>query len=353
MWQTIGQSKILNLLQRALADSNLSHAYLMSGPPQVGKMTLALDLAMALNCSAPEAQRPCGECASCLKIKAGKHSDVELIEVLDASQSEDGKSKTEIGTEQIKRIIHSSFLPPFEGRHRVYIVNDAAQTSLEAANRLLKTLEEHRGQAVFILLTCNPRALPATVVSRCQVLNLSRVAVAEIERFLGEKWGVDPAKAGLLARLSHGCPGCAVAALHNSELMTRREQELARLREVLSGDYSVRFGAASQLVQQFARKRDGVYEILENWIGWWHDILMAKTGCHDYIVNIDYHSALVEMAGTYRLAQIKKALQDLSSAEEQLKLNANPRLALEVLMLNLPAPAAKTSTRTQVGALNA
>ena len=343
----------MNLLQRALADSSLSHAYLLTGPPQVGKMTMALDLAMALNCSAPENQRPCGECTSCLKIKARKHSDVELIEVLDASQSEDGKNKTEIGTEQIKKIIHSSFLPPFEGRHRVYIINDAAQTSLEAANRLLKTLEEHQGQAVFVLLTCNLKSLPATVISRCQILNLSRAPVEDIERFLREKWGVGPAKAGLLARLSHGCPGWAVDALHNSDLMTQREQELARLREILSGDYSVRFGAASQLVQQFARKRDGVYEILENWAVWWHDILMAKTGCHDYIVNIDYHTALVEMAGSYGLAQIKKALQDLSSAEQQLKLNANPRLALEVLMLNLPAPAAKSSVRMQVGAINA
>src|SRR5512139_2236985 len=128
MWQTLGQPKMIELLERGLANSSLSHAYLLAGPAQVGKMTLAFDLAMALNCLAEVPARPCGVCPACQKIAAGKHADVELIQVLDASQSEDGKAKTEIGSEQIKRMIHSSYLPPFEGRFRVFILNDAAQT---------------------------------------------------------------------------------------------------------------------------------------------------------------------------------------------------------------------------------
>jgi DNA polymerase-3 subunit delta' len=352
MWQTIGQPKIIGLLERGLANSNLSHAYLLAGPAQVGKMTLALDLAMALNCAGEKSSRPCGVCSSCQKIAAGKHADVEVIQVLDASQSEDGKAKTEISSEQIKRMIHASFLPPFEGRFRIFIINDAAQTSLEAANRLLKTLEEHQGQAVFILLTAQPGLIPATVVSRCQRLNFARVATSMIEKTLIERWEVEPGRAKLLARLSHGCPGWAIEAARDEGRLTQRAESFERIREVLGADYSQRFGIAQQMAQQFAKKREAVYEILASWLNWWHDLLMVKAGCSGDIINLDYLPALGEMARTYRLAQVRKAIEAVRAASDELKLNANARLALEFLMLELPEPTPATSG-TMSGVKNA
>ena len=111
MWQTIGQPKILDLLQRALERGTLSHAYLIIGPPQVGKMTLALDLAMSLNCRAGKGKSPCGECLSCRKIANGKHADVQIVGLNMNQISEDAKERTEIGIEQIKEMLHSASLP--------------------------------------------------------------------------------------------------------------------------------------------------------------------------------------------------------------------------------------------------
>ena len=284
------------------------------------------------------ALRPCGECPSCQKISAGKHADVEIIRVLDATESEDGKSKTEIGTDQIKSMIRSSFLPPFEGRRRIFIINDASQTSLEAANRLLKTLEDHQGQSTFILLTSNIKLIPPTVASRCQRLNLSRVPTAEIEAALIERWQVEPARARLLARLSHGCPGWAVEAMREADLLDERTQRFEKMHEIVRGDYSQRFGSATQLAQQFAKKRESVYEILDSWLNWWRDLLLVKAGCVDDITNSDYLPAMVEMARSYSLSQIRMTIQGLQAAGKQLRLNANARLALDVFMLNLPAP---------------
>jgi DNA polymerase-3 subunit delta' len=345
MWQTIGHTKTVDLLQRAIKQGTASHAYLLEGPPQVGKMTLALDVARALNCQAEPDIRPCGECPTCKKIAAGKHSDVQIL-ALNQNALEDVKEKTEIGIESIKAMLHSASLPPFEGNYRVYIIDEAANLSMEAANRLLKTLEEPVGKVLFILLTANAGLIPVTVVSRCQKLKLSKLKTAEIEKTLSERWQVEPEKARLLARLSHGCPGWALEASKKPDLAAERSAQFEKMISIMKSGYSERFAATSQISLQFARKRETVYETLDTWAGWWRDILLAKSGCHGDIISIDFEPALAEMAGTYQLVQIKAVIQYILEAVQQLKQNANARLVLETLMLNIP----KTPETTTAGA---
>jgi DNA polymerase-3 subunit delta' len=335
-WQTIGQDKIIGLFQRALERGSLSHAYLLVGPPQIGKMTLALDLAMTLNCKPGKSQRPCRECTACLKIAAGKHSDIQIVGLNRNPEADEAKERTEIGIETINQMLHSANLPPFEGEHRVYIIDEAGDLSPDAANRLLKTLEEPPPKVTFVLLTENAGLIPATIISRCQRLNLNRMKTRELELALNARWQIEPEKATLLARLSYGCPGWAVVASKNPNLLDERREKLEKMRTVLTSDYSERFGAAAQLALQFSKKRESVYETLAAWAGWWRDILLVKTGCNNDIINIDSLPALSEMARGYTLEQIKSAIESIHETEAQLKLNANVRLALEALMLKLP-----------------
>jgi DNA polymerase III subunit delta' len=353
MWQTIGQSKIVDLLKRALENGTLSHAYLLVGPPQDGKMPLALDLAMTLNCRAEKGQRPCSECLSCRKIAAGKHADVQVVGLNLNTALEDAREDTEIGIDQIKDMLHSASLPPFEGEYRVYIVDEAGHLSLDAANRILKTLEEPAAKVVFVLLTANERLIPATVISRCQRLNLARLSTGEIENALVNRWRIDPEKAKLLSRLSYGRLGWAIEAGRNSNLLQERTEKLEKMLLIMKSDYSERLTAAAQLALQFGKKRKIVYETLDTWAGYWRDLLLVKTDCHSDIVNIDYWDGLVEMAGAYNLVQIRGAIKSISLAGEQLKLNANARLVAEALMLNLPRPAIRKVTKQQIEVKNA
>ncbi|MFC1908716.1 ATP-binding protein [Chloroflexota bacterium] len=330
MWQVVGQTRVLSLFQRGLETGTLVHAYLLVGPPHIGKMTVALNLAQALNCTT--AEPPCGECDSCQKIATANHPDVQVISLIQDAESPEAKL---ISTEQIEQMQHAANLPPFAGRYKVFIIDGAELLSMEAANRLLKTLEEPVGKVIFILLTTNDSLLPATVVSRCQRLELTPLPAAEVETALSRR-GVDPARARLLAGLSRGCLGWALTAAEDNTWLQQREEKLDRMQGIIAADTEARFTYAAGLAAQFSQKRGLVYEELDLWLDYWRDLLLVKTGCSDIITNIDRLAELTEMANDYRLAEIRAFIQSIRTAGEQLKQNANPRLVLEVLMLDMP-----------------
>jgi len=296
-------------------------------------MTLALNLAQALNCQANEP--PCGECLSCEKIASAKHADVQIVGLNGNGESSETRTRMEISIDQIRQVQHSASLPPFEGRCRVYIIDGAELLSTEAANCLLKTLEEPADKVVFVLLTVNERLLPATVVSRCQRVELLPLAVGEVEAALREKWAVEPEKARLLARLSHGCLGWAVGAL-DEHLFQQRNEQLNELIDVGNADYEERFAYATQLATQFSQNRGSVKERLGLWLSWWRDLLLVKAGASDNVTNIDRLDTLIEIAGDYSLYEIKSFIDSILAAEVQLGQNASPRLVLEVLMFSIP-----------------
>jgi len=334
MWQVVGQNRAVSLLERSLESKVVAHAYLFVGPPHVGKMTLALNLAQALNCEA--AEPPCGECLSCQKIASAKHADVQIIGLTTDGDSTEAKPRAEISIDQIRQMQHSASLPPFEGRYKVFIIDGAEQLSSEAANCLLKTLEEPVGKVIFILLTTNDKLLPATVISRCQRLELPPLAVTEVEAALNSGWGIEPQKAKLLARLSHGCLGWALSAALDGGLLQQRAERIERLLDITDADYEERFTYATELAAQFSQRKESVQSVLDLWLDFWRDLLLVKVGCSEAITDVDLEATLVEMARGYNLTQIRAFINSIQAAGEQLRQNANPRLVLEVLMLSMP-----------------
>ncbi len=314
--------------------NSLAHAYLFVGPAHVGKMTLALNLAQALNCTAPEP--PCGQCVSCQKIASTKHADVQIIGLSHNGDLPEAKPRVEISIDQVRQVQHSVSLPPFEGRYKVFIIDGAELLSTEAANCFLKTLEEPVGRVLFLLLTTNERLLPATVISRCQRVELLPLAVDDVEAALSHSWSIEPKKAKLLARLSGGCLGWAVSAALDDGLLQQRAEWLDGLLDIIEADYEERFAYAARLATQFGQDRGLVQERLDLWLDWWRDLLLVKVGSSDNITNVDRLATLIDMARGYNLAQIRAFINSIQAATNQLRENANARLVLEVLMLNIP-----------------
>ena len=339
MWQVIGQARAVSLLKRSLESGTLSHAYLFIGPQHVGKMTLALNLAQTLNCQADD--KPCLECNSCQRISAGSHSDVQIIGLVQ-NEEENTEAKL-IHTEQVKDMLHSASLPPFEGINKVFIIDGAELLSIEAANRLLKTLEEPEARVTFLLLATDENRLLKTVVSRCQRIELQPMSIAEETQALIENRNIEPERARLLAGLSHGCPGWAIAAASDGKIMEQRDQELNQIINIIEGDYEERFAYAARLARGFSQNRGAVYDTLDTWLDFWRDLMLVKLGREEMITNIDRKDELIKKAGNYSLPGIRNFIQSVESAGRQLKQNVNPQLALEVLMLDIPGEEAKSS----------
>jgi len=331
MWQIIGQGRAVSLLQQSLKAGRLAHAYLLAGPQHVGKMTLAIKLAQALNCEAEE--KPCLECTACKKIAAGSHADIQVIGL---SLNEDETETKVIKIEQIRDVLHMASLPPFEGKHKVFIIDGAELMSTDAANCLLKTLEEPEARVTFILLTTNDRLLLPTVLSRCQRLELAPLPIQEEAEALVSGRNIAPERARLLAGFSHGCPGWALAAAQDEGTLQNRNEEMVKIAGAINGDLEGRFEYVDKLASGFNKDRGAVYETLDRWLDYWRDLLLVRLGSEATVTNIDRRQELAETAGGYRITQIKDFIESIRRTAEMLKQNVNARLALEVMMLDIP-----------------
>lgn len=325
MWQVIGQDKILSLLDYGLKTDAIAHAYLLVGPRHVGKGTLAINLAQALNCEGPEP--PCGQCRSCQRIRESKHADVTSIGL---------DSRAEIGIDDIRGLQRSANLPPYEGKCKVFIIDEAEYLSTEAANALLKILEEPPPRVVWLLLAAEEERLLPTVISRCQRLELKPVPSERVQEVLVNSYNVDADKAKLLTQLCHGRLGWALCALADCDMLEQRSQRIGRLASLLTAGIEQRFAYAQELASQFSQDRKAGAEITGIWVDWWRDLMLVKGGCQEAIINVDFKTVLKEQASGLSLSGIKEFLTNLGLLQEAISKNVNPRLALEWLMLALP-----------------
>ena len=332
MWPLIGQERAVAWLETSLKQGRVSHAYLFLGPPHVGKTSLAVCLAQALNCQSPGS--PCGQCPSCRRIAAGKHADVQIIKLL--KDPETDKDAKEISIQQIKDLQQHASLPPYEGSYKVFIITEAERLSPEASNCLLKTLEEPPAHVVIILLAGAEERLLPTVISRCHRLELRPVPARQLEKAWIEREGMEAELAKRLAHLATGCPGLVLSPETRKILLDERPQKLAELISLDVASNMERFKFAKDLAEQFSKQRASVEDELRLWLSWWRDLLLTKAGLKDSVVNIDLGTELEGRVQALSLSQISGFLSNLGQAVRQLEQNANPRLVLEVLMLNLP-----------------
>lgn len=320
--RVVGHEWAVDLLLNGLAMGRVSHATLIVGPPNIGKTTIARVFAQALNCTGRQPV-PCGECLSCRKVISGNHPDVRILDTPDQT--------LKIG--EVRDLQRELALSPHEGHWRVAVLSDFERATVEAANALLKTLEEPPAQVVLVLTATEADTLLPTIVSRCQVLSLRPLSRSLAKEALISQWDVDAAQAELLAHLSGGRLGWAVRALEDDSLLERRSEVLDNLDSLMSKGRVERLAYVASLSRDPALVR----EVLALWLGWWRDVLLLTSGSHVAVTNVDRVAMLHQQAGQVTLGQAQRMVAQLRSTIKNLDQNVNLRLVLEVLLLSLPS----------------
>ncbi len=308
-----------DLLARAIDSGKLSQSVLITGLPRLGKTTLALTVAMALNCTA--AEKPCGQCAACRKILDGNHPDVLL--------SDDDDT---LKIEEIRTLQHDLSLTPHESPHKVAILANFDRATTGAANALLKTLEEPPAHVILLLTARSTEQLLPTIVSRCQNINLRPVAPDVIEQLLQRQFNVPAGTAQHLSRLAHGRPGWAVEAYRNPDMLAQRQTWLTEMTGVLRGGYVERLAYAAQL----AKAPQPPAVVLDLWLSWWRDVLLVHNRVSAPMVNVDTEETIRQFAERLSQVQIVAVIAELQKTLQNFDFNVNRRLNFETLLLKLP-----------------
>jgi DNA polymerase-3 subunit delta' len=328
-WRLLGHEWAVDMLRRHAARGEVRHAYLFCGPPGLGRRTLALRFAQALNCEKPiAAGQPCYSCRSCRQIEAMGHPDLGVIQAMDDDLPKEGGI---LKVDQIREIQRTLNLKPYQSPYRVALFLRFQEANDNASNALLKTLEEAPPHAVLALTADHPEQLLPTIVSRCEVLRLRPLPIEAVSADLIER-GVDEERARLLAHLSGGRPGYARRLAEDATLLEKRDERLDALQTLLPASRVEKFSYAEKL----SKDKDAMRQTILVWLSYWRDVLLRVAGAETPLVNMDRNMEIEFLAGRMDLSAARRVVGWHESALEKIDRNVNSRLLAEALLLDLP-----------------
>jgi len=335
-WNLIGHEWAVDMLRMHVVSGTTRHAYLFAGPPGLGRRTLALRFAQALNCQTPVAAgTPCGECRDCRQIAAMQHADLSIIEPTIRDPNNPGElipaPNGEIRIQQIRALQKTINLQPYQSRHRVLVFLRFHQANEQASNALLKTLEEAPSYAVLILTADNPEQLLPTIVSRCEVLRLRPLSLETVQKALEDR-GVERSLARLSAHISGGRFGYAVQLTEDRALLEQREERLNDLQGLISASRVEKFAYADKL----ARDKDAMRQAILVWLSYWRDVMLRSAHAETPLVNVDRNLEIEALAGRLDLSAARAVVGRLEGVLAKMEKNVNAKLLAEVLLLDLP-----------------
>lgn len=358
----IGQDRVKRLLLATFRTGRLPHAYLFYGADGVGKDAMALELARLLHCER-NGMSACGLCPSCQRAAAGTHPDIRLVVPLPVGKGESAdddplarlnetdlravqdelREKTAnpyhnvsipratiIKINSIRDVRRESTMSTFDGRRRVYIITPADAMGEEAANTLLKTLEEPSGDCMLILTTSRRDALLPTILSRCQNIRFDPLTEADLAEALIERNDLDAETAGFVARLANGSYTAALGLLAE-ETLQERAFIPSFVRRVLGASVL----PLLEDVERFAAARDrvAVERFLSLLLMWFRDAMVMTRGGR--IINLDQEEDLRRFTDRFPHADLLRAMGDIERALSLVGRNVYIKLILLQLSVQL------------------
>ena len=322
-----GHERTIGLVQAALRNNRLAHAYLFHGQVGIGKCLTAVRVAQALNCEQPPAsdnQDSCGTCRSCRQIAARTHPDYTVIE------PDQEAATPQIKIEQIRAIEQQFIYRPLVGERKICLIDDADRMTIGAANALLKTLEEPPGHSLFILVSGRPHALPITIRSRCQSLRFTPPARTQIEAAVILKREIPPDDARLLAVLADGRIGEALT-MNVADVRTRQQEYWAIVQPASLRSSTTILSTAESLAK--ADQGEELFGWLTRWI---RDLVLVSVGGdQDQVLHLEHLHDLQHYAHQADVDMLLSLLREIERLEQQATRHLNMQMALEAILFRL------------------
>lgn len=311
-----GQDKPIGLLKSYMQQSRLGGSYLFSGPQGVGKSLTAKTLAKAVNCLQGGIE-PCDKCASCVKIEQGRHPDVFVVQ-----------PEGEIKIEYIRQLQKQISFKPYEAKFKVFILDNAHTLTAEAANSLLKILEEPPASSLIILITDKPALIFKTIISRCKVLKFSPIRRLDLQEILKKEHGLDNGMAHFLAYFCEGRIGSALA-LKGTDILREKNMVIDKFA----------FSKNMRLEGLPLQDKEELRRYLNILSTWFRDIYLAKSGLpHLELINLDREEELSRLADKFSFLELGGIINFIADSVTYLDKNINTRL----LLYNLGAQICRT-----------
>jgi len=344
--EVIGQEHVIQTLTNAIGGGRISHAYLFCGPRGSGKTTIARLLAKAINCENPKEYEPCNQCLSCKEINQSKTMD--LIEIDAASNR---------GIDEIRNLRDGIVFVPTRSKYKVFILDEAHQLSKDAANALLKTLEEPPAHAIFVLATTEPQKMIPTIVSRCQRFDFRRLKTKEINDKLNkilkeEKIEFEEEAIQLISQAAYGSIRDAETLLDQAISFAGAKKILEKeMVEKILGivDKKIIFQFLDYLFQKQTKetiafleeivfKGIDLQEFVKSLIQYLREILLLKISPEfeiSLLLDKEEKAELKKLALNLSEEEIKNFIKKFIEAETKIKFASIPQLPLELAIIEL------------------
>jgi DNA polymerase-3 subunit delta' len=337
--QLAGNERVKGLLRRMLEAGRVPGALLFAGEEGVGKKLFALEVAKALNCRSPRGIEGCDECSSCRRIakfnfpQSDKAEDWEqLIRTDHGDVGMMLAPKRVLKVDQMRAVERELNYRPFEGKARVFLIDDADKLNDPSANALLKILEEPPRTSHLVLITSRPAMLLSTIRSRCQAIRFSPLTVDEIEQYLSRDKNIKASEVRLRARLAGGSIRRALAS--DLEAYSTRRADMLRVLEALaiSGDRYQLLSLSEEL--NSAKYKDLYESMLDILEGLIRDAWRLSLGASE-IVNEDLRPELSRIAERIDSPNAGRWITETELLREQLIVNINRKVSTDALFLSM------------------
>ena len=325
----VGHASLIALLKKAVLGKRVPQSLLFAGPDGVGKRTVAVALAQAINCSKPTADGDaCGTCGACVRIAKGQYPDVVVVD-------KGGEASIKIQALRT-RVLDAVGYRPFEGARRVFIIDQAEAMTDQAQDALLKTLEEPPSAAILILVSAFPDMLLATIRSRCRRLRFAPLSERDVERVLIGTTKMDPAAARSRSAASGGSVSRALT-VEEDEFEEDRRAALGLIAAAARGGVGGRLQAATSFAKHSAkrRSREAATARVAILVSLLRDLATLSAARAVPLANTDLGGELTPLVAAYPLERVSSAMDVLAEAQVALGRNASPKIVADWLAVSL------------------